>query len=273
MKYGRLLMALLLLPAACAPIDSPRPIGPSSEPARAPTRAPTRAVVPADTGWRVIEPGLEYREFNIEIGARYDRLRLARVDPARVRLRVHYDPDRPRRVRDWLSPATRLVVNGNYFDPQNRALGLIIADGQRAGQAYQGFGGMFVAQPDRAEVRWNVSDPFEETVMLTDALQNFPMLVLPGGRANDQIDDNGRRAPRTAVAQDRSGRIVFVVSPLPTFTLTEFGAWLAAAGLDIDTALNLDGGTSSGLMVRDGDQMIGVDSWVGVPSVIVAEAK
>jgi len=166
-----------------------------------------------------------------------------------------------------------LAVNGSYFDPQYRALGLIVADGRRAGQAYQGFGGMFVAYADRAEVRWNVDRPFEEAVVLTDAMQNFPMLVLPGGRANDQIDDNGARAPRTAVAQDRSGRIVFVVSPLPAFTLTEFGAWLAASDLDIDAALNLDGGTSSGLMLRDGDQVLGVNSWVSVPSAIVAEAE
>lgn len=269
MRYGQLLILTTLLLAACAPIAAPRPSDTASPPSPVPTRTP----VAADTGWRTIWPGLEYREVNIEIEARYDRLRLARIDPAQVRLRVRYDPDSPRPVSGWLSPATLLAVNGNYFDPQNRALGLLIADGRRAGQAYQGFGGMFVAYEDRAEVRWNVSDPFEEAVVLTDAMQNFPMLVLPGGRANDQIDDNGRRAPRTAVAQDRAGRIVFVVSPLPTFTLTEFGVWLAASDLDIDAALNLDGGTSSGLMVRDGERALGVNSWVSVPSVIVAEEK
>ncbi len=38
-------------------------------------------------------------------------------------------------------------------------------------------------------------------------------------------------------------------------------------------ALNLDGGTSSGLMLAGRDGPIGVDSWVKVPSVIVAEAR
>lgn len=276
LKSSWLAITTLLWLAACAPIEPPRPIDPArpSDTVAPLTLAPTRTPVPVDTGWREVQAGLEYRELNVAQDTRYDRLRMARVDPAQVRLRVRYDPDRPRLVSEWLNaPATQLAVNGNYFDPQHRALGLIVADGQRAGQAYQGFGGMFVAHADRAEVRWNVDQPFEEAVVLTDAMQNFPMLVLPGGRANDQIDDNGARAPRTAVAQDRSGRIVFVVSPLPAFTLTEFGEWLAASDLDVDAALNLDGGTSSGLLVRDGDQVLGVNSWVSVPSVIVAEAK
>jgi hypothetical protein len=41
----------------------------------------------------------------------------------------------------------------------------------------------------------------------------------------------------------------------------------------LDTALNLDGGTSSGLMLAGRDGPTGVDSWVKVPAVIVAEAR
>jgi len=108
---------------------------------------------------------------------------------------------------------------------------------------------------------------------LTHALQNFPMLVLPGGKTNPDIDDNGRRSLRTAVGQDRSGRLIFVVSPAPTFTLTEFSQWLAASDLDLNAALNLDGGTSSGLVLRSGQRNLGVDSWVPVPDVIVVEPR
>jgi uncharacterized protein YigE (DUF2233 family) len=75
------------------------------------------------------------------------------------------------------------------------------------------------------------------------------------------------------VGQDRSGRIVFVVSPGVTFTLTEFGQWLAASDLDLHVALNLDGGTSSGLVLRSGGRTLGVDSWVNVPNVIVVESR
>lgn len=241
------------------PIDTPRPIA---------------TAAPDDTGWQALQPGLEYRELRVKVEERSDRLRLARVDPARVQLRVLYDPNQPRQVSAWLnSTSALLVVNGNYFDPQYQALGLIISEGVTAGRVYEGFGGTLAIGEDSMKVRANVVEPYRSDEALRYALQNFPMLVLPGGRANDQIDDNQQRAPRTAVAQDRSGRLVFVVSPLTLFTLTEFGQWLAASDLDLDVALNLDGGTSSGLLVRGPDRIVGVDSWVNVPSVIVAEVK
>lgn len=246
-------------PAPPLPTDTPRPIVPA---------------VPDDTGWQEIQTGVEYRELRVKIEERADHLRIARVDPARVRLRVLYDPHQPRQVSAWLnSTSAVLVVNGNYFDPQYRALGLIVSEGVTVGRVYEGFGGMLAIGEDSVKVRANAIEPYRTDEPLRYVLQNFPMLVLPGGRANDQIEDNQQRAPRTAVAQDRSGRIVFVVSPLTLFTLTEFGQWLAASDLDLDVALNLDGGTSSGLLVRGADRIVGVDSWVSVPSVIVAEAK
>jgi uncharacterized protein YigE (DUF2233 family) len=137
---------------------------------------------------------------------------------------------------------------------------------------YQGFGGMFAISGDDVRVRWNVQEPYNGEP-LTYALQNFPMLILPGGTPNLEIDDNEKIAPRTAVAVDRSGRIVFVVSPGLAFTLTQFGQWLAASDLDLDAALNLDGGTSSGLVLRQGNLNLGTDSWVPVPNVIVVESR
>ncbi len=237
------------------------------------TPRPTATTRPADTGWQTIMPGVEYRELSIKQGDRSERLRIARVDPAQTRFRVLYDPGRPQRVSEWLNESKALLaVNGNFFDPQNRALSLVVQDGRASGAPYEGFGGMFAVAGDDVRVRWNVKEPYAGEP-LTYAMQNFPMLVLPGGTPNMQIDDNGRVAPRTAVAQDRSGRIVFVVSPTPAFTLTEFGQWLAASDLDLDAALNLDGGTSSGLVLRSGDRTLGADSWVGVPNVIVVEGR
>ena len=248
---------------------SPTVVAPSTIASR-----PSATPMPTDTGWQLISPGIEYRELRVTLDDRSDRLRLARIDPAQTRLRVLYDPDRPRRVSEWLSASNAIVaVNGNFFDPQNHALGLVIADGQRRdGVVYEGFGGMFAISGDEVRVRWNAQEPYNGEP-LTHALQNFPMLVQPGGSPNADIDDDGRASPRTAVGQDRSGRILFVVSPAPTFTLTEFSQWLAASDLDLNVALNLDGGTSSGLVLRSGNRNLGTDSWVEVPSAIAVERR
>jgi uncharacterized protein YigE (DUF2233 family) len=236
--------------------------------------APTATPEPPLGAWRTLQPGLEYRELDVTLGQRTDRLRLARVDPQQLQFRVVYDPSQPKRVSAWLeTEGAQLAVNGGYFDPNNQALGLLIHDGVLWGQSYEGFGGMFAVSGERARVRWNVAEPYVPGEPLTSARQNFPMLVLPGGAPNTGIDDNGQFALRTAVGQDRQGRIVFIDSPGAVFTLTGLGQWLAASDLDLDTALNLDGGSSSGLVVREGTQRRGVDSWVEVPDAIVVEAR
>ena len=273
----------IVLVCGCAAIDSTpqtitaTPLSESAPPIEAAPTAtwpPTATPVPADSGWRLIRSGLEYRELNVKLEDRSDRLRMTRVDPAQFQFRVRYEPDQPRRVSEWFDSAkTLLVVNGGYFDPQKHALGLLISNGQSFGRSYQGFGGMFAVNDREVKIRWNIAQPYVAGEGLTDALQNFPMLVLPGGAPNTQIDDNQQFAPRTAVGQDRAGRIVFVVSPGSIFTLTELGQWLAASDLELDAALNLDGGSSSGLLLRTGDQILGVDSWVGVPDVVVVDAK
>ncbi|HTP08904.1 MAG TPA: phosphodiester glycosidase family protein [Anaerolineae bacterium] len=270
MKRWLLLIIFSGVLCSCSIVDlTPAVVAPPTV-----TPSPSTTPIPRDTGWQSIAPGVEYRELKIDLGDRSDRLHMVRIDPAQTQLRVLYDPDQPRRVSDWLSESGALVaVNGNYFDPQNHALGLVIQDGQRRdGVVYEGFGGMFAVNDADVRVRWNVAEPYTGEP-LTQALQNFPMLVLPGGTPNLDIDDNGRRSPRTAVGQDRSGRIIFVVSPALTFTLTEFDQWLAASDLDLNAALNLDGGTSSGLVLRSDNRNLGVDSWVEVPDAIVVESR
>ena len=266
--------------AACAPFDPSRSADPASStdallPIATSIPAPAITPLPTDTGWLQVQAGLEYRELMVTFDQRSDRLRIARIDPAQVRVRVLYAPDQPRRVSQWLASieSALLVVNGGYFAPDNHVLGLLISDGAMWGRAYAGFGGMLAVKGDDVTVRWNLTQPYIDGEALTYARQNYPMLVIPGGVPNIEIDDDGRVAPRTAAAQDRSGRIVFVVSPGFAFTLTGFGQWLAASDLDLDVALNLDGGTSSGLLLRDGDTQRGSDSWVSVPDVIVVQAK
>ena len=178
-KWWRAIVLGVLWLSSCSPTDLPAPAG--SQALATLTPRPTATTRPADSGWQAIAPGVEYRELSINQGDRSERLRIARVDPAQARFRVLYNPDRPQRVSEWLTESKALLaVNGNFFDPQNRALSLIIQDGQVSGSPYEGFGGMFAVSGDNARVRSNVQEPYAGEP-LTQAMQNFPMLVLPGG--------------------------------------------------------------------------------------------
>src|SRR3974377_2162012 len=96
-KHGLPLAIVIGLLCGCSIAElSPTVASPSTIAPR-----PTSTPIPLDTGWQSIAPGVDYRELQIEQGDRSDRLRLARIDPAETRVRVIYDPDRPRRVSEW----------------------------------------------------------------------------------------------------------------------------------------------------------------------------
>lgn len=261
-----MVIVLLVIVLACG---APPELAPSPTATLAP---PTRTPEPRDTGWQAVGAGLEARRLLVQTAAGSDRLWLTRVDPARARLRVLYEPTSQRTVRDWFDAAgARLAVNAGYFTPEKNATALIVSDGVRHGRSYVGFGGMFAVSDGRAQVRSLITQPYSPAEPLEQAVQSFPMLIQAGGRPA-AIDDDGQVARRTAVGQDRAGRIVFVVSAMPVFTLKALSTFLATSDLDLDVALNLDGGTSSGLWYRDAaGNAAGVDSWVYVPAVIVVE--
>ncbi|HZY45663.1 MAG TPA: phosphodiester glycosidase family protein, partial [Anaerolineae bacterium] len=242
------LLSLIAL-ISCSSITSSAPVSitPSD---RIPTQTSipvlTTTPIPTDTGWLTLPSGLEYRELYVTFQNQSDHLRLARVDPSHFNFRVLYAPNQPRQVSEWLASneAFLLVVNGGYFDPAYHALGQLISDGISVGRNYQGFGGMFAVNLDgTVQIRWNIQQPYVEGEGLKYALQNFPMMIIPGGGSNDQIDDNGELALRSIVGQDRSGRIIFIVSPSAAFTLSGMSQWLPISDLDLNVALNLDGGT------------------------------
>jgi uncharacterized protein YigE (DUF2233 family) len=245
----------------------------SNPPATAiPVARPTHTPLPADTGWRSVRPGLETRELSVENDLWGERLFVARVDPQQAAFRVRYDPAQPRRVGEWLAAEdARLVVNAGFFDDDNRVLGLLIADGEASGATYVDLGGLFGVRQGRVQVRSLILQPYRRGEVFDQMVQSFPTLLTGGGAINTAIRDDGAVAPRTVVGVDRQGRVVFLVSPRPTFNLTELAAWLAQSDLDLDAALNLDGGTSSGLVVQTVEGVWGSDSWARVPAVIVVE--
>lgn len=271
-----LLMALLL-PACGLWTATPTP---TPAPTATPTLPPTPTPEPPDTGWRAVADGVEVRRMRVAVdGGMVERVTLVRLDPAQVRFRVLYTPGEGRRVSEWVSSlraagqSPLLVVNGGYFTPEYHATGLLASNGRVYGTSYSGFGGMFAVLPGRrVEVRWLVARPYDPAEVLVEAVQSFPVLVRPGGVLGFPPDaDDGRTARRTVVAQDWGGRVLFIVAQDGFFSLHALARWLLESDLDLDVALNLDGGQSTGLYLWAGEATVQIDSGVPVPAVIVAE--
>lgn len=226
--------------------------------------------------WSPASPGVEMRQENWKSpdgdGAS-DLVTIVRFDLHRVKLSVAYQPDHPLSMQEWTQkeqPAA--LINGGYFDGLDHATALVISNGQSSGATYQGFGGMLAVDAQgNVQLRSLREQPYSSTEDLMQATQSSPMLLLNGQRT--QFNADTKVSPRSVVALDRQGHLLFIVSPGSAFTLNEMADLLARSDLSLITALNLDGGSSTGLYVNGGGQSVAIDAFVNLPLVIVVKEK
>lgn len=219
-------------------------------------------------GWSIIAPGLERRTLRPGGNYPFTHFVALRVDPAQYNFRAHYRPGEPLYASEWrdLLPNAQVIINANFFDPQGRALGLIVVDGVAYGQSYAGFGGFLQVQNGQVRVRSNITEPYTGEPF-EQAVQGYPVLVTDGAAsfANTRGD---RVSRRTVIAQDRAGRIiVLVTSSFFGMRLVDLSAYLPTTDLDLQTAVNLDGGGSTFLLLT-GDTAQTVPSLDPVPAVL-----
>lgn len=235
--YHFLLTAFMLLAGGCMALSQPPSPVPASD-----------TVTPTD-GWQTLAPGLERRLYAPDADNPLSHIVALRIDPARHTFRAHARPGQPLDIVRWRQelPEAVVLVNANFFTPEHQILGLVVADGAVYGQTYRDYGGMFAVQNGLPVIRSNASQPYAGE-MLEQAVQGFPMLVMNGQAAysNPAAD---RATRRTAVGQDRQGRIILLVTPLLGLTLRDLSAYLPTTDLDLLIAFNLDGGGSSLLSV------------------------
>lgn len=238
-----------------------------------PSREPTATLSP---NWETLLPGFDLRLMQIEVEgfSRPVDLTLVRVDPALFVFQVHYTPGDLTTVADWQArTGALLVVNGGFYMTDKRPLGLVVVDGEPLGQSFEGHGGMLSVVGDVVSVRSLAVSPYRPGERLDQAVQGRPMLLDPGGLPAD-FDLAPEPARRTAVAQDRQGRIVFVVSDYGALSLYDLRDWLAeTVELDLAIALNLDGGGSTGLALNAGGRSYLINSWSVIPGVIAVYLK
>jgi uncharacterized protein YigE (DUF2233 family) len=202
-----------------------------------------------------------------------ETITVLRIEPTRYQFNVLYTAGTARTVQQWAADSGAIItLNAGYFTAEYLATGLVVADGVRYGQSYDGFGGMLTIQDDAVQVRSLSEIPYDPDEPLLAAVQSFPILIRPGGVLGFPEED-GIPARRTVIGQDRAGKILVLVCPQGAFTLHQLASYLLDSDLDLDTALNLDGGTSTGLFLSLGEAHIEIPSYVPVPAVISIGAK
>lgn len=248
MRLTSSLLLSLLLAACLTPLNSP------SEPVEASQATPTTELIgrtPPTDSWQTIAPGIEQRLF-VPDGDTLAQMVALRVDPAMVEFRAHYRPAAPYTLFEWREafPQALAFINANFFDPERRALGLVVSDGQAYGTPYTDRGGLFaVDNAGGVAVRSNIYESYRGEP-LWQAVQGFPMLV--HGRAHANTDARQtQRSRRSIIGQDDAGRILLLATPGIGLGLYDLGAYLARPELELNlvNAFNLDGGGSTMLYI------------------------
>ncbi len=215
------------------------------------TPAATATPLPVEGAWEIIGDGLAQRVLPVEVnGLVVANLYALRIEQEFYRFDVGYSPTQPKFLYQWFEESNAdIVFNGGFFTAEYYATGLTIADGEASGVSYD-FGGMVAIKDGGLSLRALSAEPYSDALALDAGLQAFPMLVNRDGSAAF-TDLAVNRPRRSVIAQDHAGNVIFLVSDDIYFTLAELSTFLAQSDLDLAIAFNLDGGPSTGLVVRD----------------------
>lgn len=236
-----------------------------------------RDVAAAPLLWQAGPPGLEYAVATTQV--RGDRppvtVHLLRIDPKLFELVVvtAAETGRPLAAAADFRQRSGAVaaINGGYFDPQFRPLGLLVSRGRELSHLRKvdhGVFGIAGGRPllDHART-WHAPPDLEF------AVECGPRLLIGGQSPHFRRADLARRV---AIGNDARGRVVWAVSE-GVVQLDVFAQLLAtphaAGGPAVVDALNLDGGSSAMLDLVAPPLQAQVSSAVQVPIGIAAVAR
>lgn len=214
--------------------------------------------------WTEIAPGLTYGNFHVALAGAQEKkdFQITVIDPKIYNLSIiqNNDKDTAKNMKEIQDANSSLIAfNGGFFTEEFKPTGLLISKNRELHAISKAdlLNGIFLidktGKPDIIE-----PEKFspKNTVF---AIQNGPLLML-----NNQIkvkSDTGKTASRTAIGVDTAGNIVLILVKQSllnsdnTITLYELANLLKDApelrSLKLKSALNLDGGPSTGMIIRD----------------------
>ena len=213
--------------------------------------------------WQTLGRGLGFTQVDVlrvgEVNEVMATLAVVKIDPASNAFRVFHHA--PQAITLWQQELKApIVFNASYYGTDNQPVGLIIADGQALGsERNRQMRGMFVAEPKgispdlpRATILDLLATPINpKNLPWTQGVQSFPLLL--DYKGNIRVQDSEKKANRTVIATDRVGNILIFNTSNRYFTLRELAQFLKASKFDLDSALNLDGGTEAQLLIKTKD--------------------
>lgn len=218
--------------------------------------------------WTAVAPGLWYRAWPVPRGDDTPdaKAHVFRADPRVVHVTVidARTPTRNIATAEQLRTESKayVVVNGGFFDENERPLGLVVSDSKETNPVRKVDQGIFLIAAGKPAIQHS-REPLPYDIDM--ALQSGPRLVV-GGHALSLKPQVSRR---TSVCLPGDGTVMIATVPVP-ISLSDLAASLvlstAEGGLGCWEALNLDGGPSTQLSAAMPTLNLDVPGGWGVPN-------
>lgn len=212
--------------------------------------------------WKTIHTGVQYGRIRVDHGNRALTLHVLKINPEQVVIKPIMNRDTLTAKQMARQNGALAVINANFFDIQEKPLGLIVIDGkERHAKKDISWWGVFCLKKGRASVLH--SSNYRKD-LCEQAVQAGPRLVINGWipKLKEEV------SRKTAVGVTRRNEVIFVVSSenIPITVLAEvFKRPEYLGGLECLNALNLDGGTSSQLYTQTRGLTVGLPNFIAVP--------
>lgn len=215
--------------------------------------------------WVEVQPGVSYKQQTVSLGSVEELIHLVRIDQTQATVQLAVDESTPQTVSSWAEQLdASILMNGSYFDENYELVTRTIVAGESYGTLLTGATG--VAQKTGKSAPWTITPWSGQAITADNAIQSYPVLVADG--VASFTAGSADTAQRTVIALDDDNNLYFIVCEYGVLSLAQLATVLATE-LDISftTALNLDGGTSTGLSIQSSDITFTENSLV-VPSVL-----
>ncbi len=201
------------------------------------------------TNWTQIDIGLNIKQF---IADNQNTITVLRIDEDKYEWALAQDRSNPKIISQWQQKLkAEIVINGGYFDENNESTGFLKIEGEKFGNlsinGKNGYTGMLLIKDNQPELRYLPAENYKNE-KVNFALQTFPTLIY--NNKSLITEDSGKTARRTVLAQTKDKKTYIIISE-SFISLYKLAQWLENSELDISIAINLDGGPSTGLIVKD----------------------
>lgn len=210
--------------------------------------------------WQPLGRGLSFTKVEVlreEEGV--TTLAVVKIDPGANTFRVFHHS--PQSITAWQQELKAVVVfNASYYYRDGTPCGLVITDGKPLGPWRNArMRGMFVAEPKGLSPdlpRATILDLTRDTITpqklpWSQGVQSFPLLLDANERI--RVHRSDKTARRSVIATDRQGNILVFNTNSGYFALYDLAQFLKESAFEVETALNLDGGTEAQLYIKTKD--------------------